>query len=152
MATWTSDELGKIGGTDELRIASRRRDGTLNSPRIIWVFRLDDDLYVRSVNARGSAWFRGTQVRHEGHIQAGGVSKNVTFTDPGRRSRRPDRRCLPGQVPPTCGEHRRPHHQPASAGGDHQTRAGHLGARRRVSVDSLPKQPTVKAPGGDVHR
>ncbi len=83
MAAWTSDELGKIGGTDELRIASRRRDGTLNSPRIIWVVRLGDDLYIRSVNGRDSAWFRGTQVRHEGHIQAGGVSKNVTFTDPG---------------------------------------------------------------------
>ena len=83
MAAWTSDELGNIAGTDELRIASRRRDSTLNSPRIIWVVRLGDDLYVRSVNGRDSAWFRGTQVRHEGHIQAGGVSKDVTFTDPG---------------------------------------------------------------------
>jgi len=83
MAAWTSGELGKIAGTDELRIASRRGDGTLTSPRIIWVVRLGDDLYVRSVNGRGSAWFRGTQVRHEGHIQVGGVSKDVTFTDPG---------------------------------------------------------------------
>jgi hypothetical protein len=83
MAAWTSGELGMVAGTDELRIASRRRDGTLNSPRIIWVVRLGDDLYVRSVNGRDSAWFRGTQVRHEGHIQAGGVSKDVTFTDPG---------------------------------------------------------------------
>jgi hypothetical protein len=83
MAAWMSDELGDIAGTDELRIASRRRDGMLTSPRTIWVVRLGDDLYVRSVNGRDSAWFRGTQVRHEGHIQAGGVSKDVTFTDPG---------------------------------------------------------------------
>jgi hypothetical protein len=47
------------------------------------VVRHGDDLYVRSVNGRSSAWFRGTQVRHEGHVQAGGVSKDVTFADPG---------------------------------------------------------------------
>jgi hypothetical protein len=28
-----------------------------------------DDLYVRSYRGRGGAWFRGTQVRHEGHIK-----------------------------------------------------------------------------------
>jgi hypothetical protein len=47
----------------------------------IWVVRVGDDLYVRSVDGRTSAWFRGTQVRHEGHIQAGGVAKDVTFVD-----------------------------------------------------------------------
>jgi hypothetical protein len=48
---------------------------------IIWVVRVGDDLYVRSVNGRTAAWFRGTQVRHEGHIRAGGVDKDVTFVD-----------------------------------------------------------------------
>jgi len=47
----------------------------------IWVVRVGDDLYVRSVNGRTAAWFRGTQVRHEGHIQAGGVEKDVTFVE-----------------------------------------------------------------------
>jgi len=86
MTTWTSDELTKIGKAEELEIASLRADGTLRKPVIIWVVRVGDDLYVRSVNGRISAWFRGTQVRHEGHIQAGGVDKDVTFveeTDPG---------------------------------------------------------------------
>lgn len=40
-----------------------------------------DDLYVRSAYGRTAAWFRSTQVRHEGHIQAGGVDKDVTFVD-----------------------------------------------------------------------
>jgi len=82
----TSDELNKIGTAEELQIASLRHDGTLRKWVIIWVVRLDDDLYVRSYRGRGSAWFRAAQVRHEGHIRAGGVDKDVTFVeeaDPG---------------------------------------------------------------------
>ncbi|MBA3868369.1 MAG: DUF2255 family protein [Anaerolineae bacterium] len=81
MTTWTSDELTKIGTAEELEIASRRDDGTLRKSTTIWVVRVENDLYVRSVNGRESAWFRGTQVRHEGHIQAGGIDKDVTFVD-----------------------------------------------------------------------
>jgi hypothetical protein len=86
MTTWTVDELNKIGVAEELQIASLRGDGTLRKPVIIWVVRLNDDLYVRSVNGRTSAWFRGTQVCHEGQIKAGGVEKDVAFVeenDPG---------------------------------------------------------------------
>jgi hypothetical protein len=81
MTTWTSHELTKIGTAEELEITSLRRDGTLRNPVTIWGVRHGDDLYVRSVNGRTAAWFRGTQVRHEGHIQAGGVDKDVTFVD-----------------------------------------------------------------------
>jgi len=81
MTTWTSDELDKIGTAEELEIASLRDDGSLRNPVTIWVVRHDGDLYVRSVNRRTAAWFRGTQVRHEGRIQAGGVDKDVTFVD-----------------------------------------------------------------------
>jgi len=81
MTTWTSDELNKIGNAEELQIASLRSDGSQSNPVTIWVVRVDDDLYVRSVNGRGSAWFRGTEVRHEGHIRAGGVDKDVAFLE-----------------------------------------------------------------------
>ena len=81
MTAWKSDELDKIATAEELEIASVRGDGRLRNAVTIWVVRLGDDLYVRSVNGRTAAWFRGTQVRHEGHIQAGGVDKDVTFVD-----------------------------------------------------------------------
>src|SRR6266516_5756434 len=79
MTAWTSDELNKIGAAEELRIASLRRDGKLRNPVTIWVVRVGDDLYVRSWKGRTGSWFRASQVRHEGHVQAGGVDRDVTF-------------------------------------------------------------------------
>jgi len=81
MAAWTKDELNAIGGTDELRVAARRPDGTLQNPVTIWVVRRGDDLYVRSYKGNGGKWYRGTQVTHTGHIESGGVEKDVTFDD-----------------------------------------------------------------------
>src|SRR2546422_10244450 len=76
MSAWTSDELDRIAGAEELELASVRRDGTLRKPVTIWVIRHGDDLYVRSVNGRGSWWFRGAEARHEAHVEAGGVDKD----------------------------------------------------------------------------
>ena len=81
MAAWTSDELNKIGGAEELRMASLRRDGTLRQPVTMWVVRHGDDLYIRAINGRERGWFRGTQTRQAGRIQAGGVDKEVAFVD-----------------------------------------------------------------------
>jgi hypothetical protein len=47
----------------------------------MWVARDGDDLYVRSVNGRGSSWFRGAQTRHQAHIRAGGVEKDVDLVE-----------------------------------------------------------------------
>ena len=81
MSLWIKNELDKIGNADELQIASLRHDGTMRNPVTIWVVRVGDELYVRSVNGRSAAWFRGTQASHEGHILAGGVDKDVTFIE-----------------------------------------------------------------------
>ncbi len=81
MTTWAKDDLNRIGKAEELQISPRRSDGTLRKPVTIWVVPLGDSLYVRSVNGRTAAWFRATQVRHEGRIQAGGAAKDVTFTE-----------------------------------------------------------------------
>jgi hypothetical protein len=81
VSTWMSDELDRIGEAEELEIASVQRDGTLRKPVTIWVVRHGDDLYVRSVNGRASSWFRSVRVRHEGHIVAGGVDKDVLLVE-----------------------------------------------------------------------
>ena len=81
MAMWTRDELDKIGKAEELQIASLRGDGTAKKPVTIWIIRVGDELYVRSVNGRSSSWFRGVEVRHEGRISVGGVEKEVAFSD-----------------------------------------------------------------------
>ena len=87
MANWTAEELEVVGDAEELRIRSSRADDTLRKPVIIWVVRVGDALYVRAVGGPESPWYRGTQTRHEGHISAGGVERDVTFAsvDPSAR-------------------------------------------------------------------
>lgn len=81
MTVWTRDELDKIGAAEELDIASLRRDGILRNSVTIWVVRVGDDVYVRAFKGRTGPWFRGTLTRHEGHIRAGGVDKDVAFVE-----------------------------------------------------------------------
>jgi hypothetical protein len=82
MPIWTSDELHEIGAAEELDLASMRHDATLRRPVTMWVVRDGDDLYVRSVNGRGSSWFRGAQSCHEARIRAGRVEKDVELVEP----------------------------------------------------------------------
>jgi hypothetical protein len=78
---WTAAELDTIAATDEIDIASRRDDGTLRAARIVWVVRHHDGLYVRSVLGPDAAWYRGVQTRHEGHLRADGVDRDVRFVE-----------------------------------------------------------------------
>ena len=81
MTEWTNEELNKIGSAEELRIAGMKADGALRKPVIIWVVRIGDALYVRSVRGRTSAWFRGVLVQHAGRIWAGDLERDVTFVE-----------------------------------------------------------------------
>jgi hypothetical protein len=82
--TWTKDELSRIADAEELELASQRGDGSMSHPTTMWVVRDGDGLYVRSIHGRDGVWFRGTQANHKGHIDAGGVSKDVRFGDASR--------------------------------------------------------------------
>ena len=81
MTTWTKDELSRIADADELELSSKRRDGSLNDATTIWVVRDGNGLYVRSMHGRAGGWFRAAKTSHQGHIDAGGVSKDVSFGD-----------------------------------------------------------------------
>ena len=81
MSEWTAQQLTSFGDPDEVTIATMRPDGTLRKPVIVWIVRVGDDLYVRSVRGRDSDWFRGMQSRHEGVLAAGGVTADVAFEE-----------------------------------------------------------------------
>jgi hypothetical protein len=82
MSAWTPEELTTIAADDELRLSSQRRDGSMRNPVTIWAVRHGDDIYVRSVYGPSAAWYRGTQVAHEGRVESGGAGKDVSF-EPG---------------------------------------------------------------------
>ena len=83
MSAWTADELARIGKADELKIASRRRDGSLRPFVTIWVVRSGDDLYVRSAYGYENGWFQRALSSGEGRIRAAGLERDVTFEEPG---------------------------------------------------------------------
>lgn len=82
MSTWSVEELDKIGAAEELEISAFRSDGRLWPYTTIWVVRVGDDLYVRSVRGRDGVWFRHVLEHPEGRIRAGGVERDVTFDQP----------------------------------------------------------------------
>src|SRR5579872_5845261 len=55
---WTEQELAAIDRNDEVDIAPRRTDGSLAKPRIVWAVRVEDAVYIRSVNGIEGAWYR----------------------------------------------------------------------------------------------
>ncbi len=81
MAHWSPEELDLIGNAEELTIAAERPDGTLRTPRIIWVVRVGDELFVRSAHGDRAAWHQAVRRAMRGHISAGGVEKGVMFED-----------------------------------------------------------------------
>ena len=81
MTAWTDEELAAIARANELNVAPLRDDGTVQSPRVVWVVREGDDIYIRSVNGDEGAWFRGVQAHRAGHISADGFEVDVSFED-----------------------------------------------------------------------
>lgn len=82
MTTWTTNELARIGRAEELQISSRRPDDSLRRFVTIWVVRVGDELFVRSAYGPSNPWFRRAQRSGLGRIRAGGIERDVRFTEP----------------------------------------------------------------------
>jgi hypothetical protein len=82
-AAWTSDELDRIGGAEELEMAPLGPDGAPRKAVPIWVVRAGEDLYVRSWRGTGGGWFRAARASGAARVRAGGVEKHVALVDAG---------------------------------------------------------------------
>lgn len=82
MAAWTADELDRIGRATELAVASRRADDTLSPYVTIWGVRSGDNIYIRSAYGPGNGWYRRAKARQAGRLRAGGVERDVQFSEP----------------------------------------------------------------------
>jgi hypothetical protein len=87
MNTWTEEELRAVGTATELRISTRRCDGTLSPPVPIWVVRVGDGIYVRSYRGTGGVWFRRVSAVGTARIQAADVDRDVTVSLAGTAAR-----------------------------------------------------------------
>jgi hypothetical protein len=79
MSTWTTDELARIGDSEELQISSRRADGSLRPFVTTWIVRAGDDLYVRSAHGPSNPWFVRAVSSGEGRIRARGLERDTVF-------------------------------------------------------------------------
>jgi hypothetical protein len=76
-----SNALGPFAGANEIRISSRRPDGSLRAAIPIWGVVVDDALYVRSQAGPTNGWYRRALDSGTGRIRAGDTQLDVTFAE-----------------------------------------------------------------------
>jgi len=79
MTTWPPSDLARLGGSEELQLASRRADGSLRPYVRMWVVRAGGDLYVRSAYGPDNPWYRRAVASGAGRIRAGDTERDVSF-------------------------------------------------------------------------
>jgi hypothetical protein len=79
---WLREDLERIGGAEELQLASRRPDGSLRPYVTMWVTRTGSDLYVRSAHGPDNPWYRHATASGTGRIRAVGIERDVSFAQP----------------------------------------------------------------------
>lgn len=79
MTDWSTQALHAFASTEEVRLAIRRANGTLRSPRTIWVVTSGQRVFIRSTNGRDAAWYRAATATGAGRLTARGVAHDVTF-------------------------------------------------------------------------
>jgi hypothetical protein len=82
-AAWTPQELDRIDEAEELRIATKRLDGTMRSWVPIWVVRADGEIYVRTWYRRDAGWFGHALASRRARIQVPRLETDVAINDVG---------------------------------------------------------------------
>ena len=82
-ATWTADELERIGAAEELQMAPLGADGLPRQSVPIWVVRAGANLYVRSWRGTAGGWYRTAHASHAARVRAGGVERDVELVEAG---------------------------------------------------------------------
>jgi hypothetical protein len=77
--TWTSEQLDRIGDSQELQITSYRDDGSLRRWTPIWVVRVGEDLYIRSAFGTAGGWYRNAMRTRTARVRADGVEADVAL-------------------------------------------------------------------------
>ncbi|QKE85147.1 DUF2255 family protein [Arthrobacter sp. NEB 688] len=80
MPDWTTRALHDIGRAEEVQLATRREDGSLRRPRIIWAVINGDRVFIRSTNGVTADWYRAATLTGSGQLVAGRAAHDVTFT------------------------------------------------------------------------
>jgi hypothetical protein len=81
MSDWTAGQAAAITAPQEVRVVTRRPDGTLRRPTTIWIVRDGERVFIRSTNGRGADWFRAAVATGTGQVIAGGQTFDVAFDE-----------------------------------------------------------------------
>lgn len=79
MTAWSEQELASIGRAYEIRVAGRRKDGTLRSLTPVWHVIVDGAPYVRSMYGVDGQWYKGIAHHFEGAIEWDGHLRDVSY-------------------------------------------------------------------------
>jgi len=80
---WSAAELESIAAAEELRIAVRRKDGSLRPAVPIWVVVAAGGVYVRTWYRRDSGWFGRVLASRRARIEVPRVVADVVVDDVG---------------------------------------------------------------------
>jgi hypothetical protein len=81
--SWSSDEVERIGSSEELGIAVKRDDGTLRRWVPIWVVAVGGQVYVRTWNRRDTGWFGQAVDSRQARIGVPGLEADIAIEDIG---------------------------------------------------------------------
>jgi len=80
-AGWSREELERIGRAEELEIAAKRADGTLQRWVPIWVVCVGEQVFVRTWYRRDSGWFGHVLDSRRARLRVPGLEADVAVEE-----------------------------------------------------------------------